>query len=913
MITQGEKKLFLIDSYALIYRAYFAFIKNPRMSSKGLDTSAIYGFLNTLTELIREEKPTHIAAVFDLKGPTKRHDLYTEYKANRDAMPEGISLAIPYIKELLDALKIQKISLPGYEADDLIGTLGKKAEEEGFSTYMITPDKDFAQLVTEKTFIYKPGKRSDGPIIMGKNEVCEKYGLKDINQFIDFLAMMGDSSDNIPGITGVGPKTAQNLIQEYGSMEEVYNNVDQIKGKLKEKLIESRDNAFLSKKLVRIITDAPINVSISELLRKSPNLNLLESLCEELEFKNILPRIKKALDLDDQVLEGPVHYPKESQLDLFNQEILEEKKQVLYKSNTWITTPSEIESLQKKILKHNKLAIELLFELGNKESLKFILIALENKAVFTIQLNNENKEIANLLLINIFNNQNILKVGFDVKKIIKTIYNLQCIPQSKNLFDIMLAGYLLNSDASNSIDRLSMQFIPNLLFDSPNDINPNLHEKQYINALCNHLIIYLNLELILAQKLKEDKLNQLFWDVEMKLVLVLAEMELVGFSVDQKILKSYSSQLKESSSQLQAQIFDISNKEFNISSPKQLGDVLFEDLKIDQNAKKTKTGQFSTSEPVLQKLKNKHPIINLILEYRSVEKLLSTYVHALPSLINLQTQKIHSSFHQAVTATGRLSSREPNLQNIPIRTKKGKEIRKAFVPSKHNILISADYSQIELRLIAELSQEPTMINSFSLDEDIHRITASKIFKVPLSAVTPEMRSNAKTVNFGIIYGVSAFGLSQQTNLTRKESASIIESYFQEYSKLKDYMSKNIAFARDYGYVQTILGRRRYLNDINSRNALLRSHAERNAVNAPIQGSAADIIKLAMIKINEELIKRKLNSKLILQVHDELIFDVVRSEKLIVKELIKENMETAYQTSVPLKVEIGEGENWLIAH
>ena len=913
MITQGKKKLFLIDSYALIYRAYFAFIKNPRLNSKGLDTSAIYGFLNTLTELIREERPTHIATVFDLKGPTKRHELYTEYKANRDAMPEGISLAIPYIKELIDTLNIQQVSLPGYEADDLIGTLSKKAEKEGFTTYMVTPDKDFAQLVTDNIFIYKPGNRGSGPTIMGKKEVCDKYGLQNIDQFIDFLAMMGDSSDNIPGIAGVGPKTAQKLIEEYGSMKMVYDNIENISGKLKEKLADSKENAFLSKKLVKIITDAPLDHSISELLRKELNFEKFEKLCQELEFKNIIERVKKSLKIESKNGNEEKTPNKENQLDLFSQPILDHKINILYKSSNWITKPLDIESFSNQLLLQKKISLEIIFEKNNLDMIQFVLFADYNKNVTIIEANKNNIEYIKILISKLFGSKNVLKLGFDFKKIISRLSFLTSSLSSESFFDIMLAGYLLNPDGNNSLERITSKFIPNCDLESYSDINPSLHKKKYIKLLSNQVIRNIDLNLLLNQKLKKDKLISLFWDIEMKLLFILSKMEIVGFSIDKKMLREYSIKLKTISNSLQKEIFSHSGKEFNISSPKQLGEILFDHLKIDEKAKKTKTGQFSTSEPILQKLKVKHPIINLILEYRSIEKLLSTYVNALPNLVSPKTKKIHSTFNQAITATGRLSSKEPNLQNIPIRSNYGKEIRKAFVPSVNNVLISADYSQIELRLIAELSQEPTMIKSFAQGEDIHQITASKIFNVPLQRVSPEMRSNAKTVNFGIIYGVSAFGLSQQTNLTRKESATIIDTYFKEYSKLKDYMSNNIDFARNYGYVETILGRRRYLPDINSRNALLRSHAERNAVNAPIQGSAADIIKLAMIRINDSLINQNLHSKLILQVHDELIFDVIESEQNVMQKIIRESMENAFKTSVPLKVEMGIGENWLIAH
>ena len=910
MITQGEKKLFLLDSYALIYRAYFAFIKNPRINSKGLDTSAIYGYLNSLLELIREEKPTHLATVFDLKGPTFRHEKYPEYKANRDAMPEGISGAIPYIKLSLEALNIPQVSLQGYEADDVIGTLSKHADKEGFQTYMITPDKDFGQLVTNNTFIYKPGTRFSGPKVMGEKEVCEKFGLDHIEQFIDFLGIMGDNSDNIPGVFGVGEKTAQKLITQYGSIEKVYEGIDNIKGKLKEKLENSKENAFLSKDLVTIATDAPVKFSFDDFKIKEPDFQKVEKLFEELEFKNILNRLKNTFNSPNNDNENmKIKKQLGVQADLFSQ--IEEKNENTgelknhFSNQTIIHNKEDLNNFKKQLHLHQKISFQ---SIVNNENNHIVCFSCDGKNTFFLKENN--KEIT-INIIKDFMQElfvlNVEKICYDMKNFWNTIGMKFDSIVNPNMFDLMLAAYISNPDERNSHEILIKRILNiDLYIDQK-----NYHSKdEYLSNL-----------VILNFKLKEEQLKSLnssntldiFKEIEIPLTFILFKMEKEGFNLNQETLSTFSKKLKSEIATIKENIFSISGKEFNVSSPKQLGEILFLDLNLDKNAKKTKTGQFSTSEQNLQRLKNTHPIIDLVLKYRSLEKLFSTYVEALPNLINKKTNKIHTTFNQAVAATGRLSSREPNLQNIPIRTKYGREIRRAFTPSIGNILLAADYSQIELRLIAEFSSEPTMTQAFLEDKDIHSMTASKLFNLPFENITREMRSNAKTVNFGIIYGVSAFGLSQQTNLNRKESAALINTYFEKYHKLKAYMNNQIAFARENGYVETILGRRRYLKDINSRNALLRSHAERNAVNAPIQGSAADIIKKAMINIFREFDALKVKSKMILQVHDELIFDVHKSEKEMVAKIVKTKMENAYKMNIPLKVESGFGEDWLQAH
>ena len=908
MITQGEKKLFLLDSYALIYRAYFAFIKNPRINSKGLDTSAVYGYLNSLLELIREEKPTHIATVFDLKGPTFRHEKYPEYKANRDAMPEGISGAIPYIKMSLEALNIPQVSLEGYEADDVIGTLSKHADKEGFKTYMVTPDKDFGQLVTANTFIYKPGTRFSGPKVMGVDEVCEKFGLNNIKQFIDFLGIMGDKSDNIPGVFGVGEKTAQKLITEYGSIEQVYEGIDNIKGKLKEKLETSKENAFLSKDLVTINTNAPVKFSFDDFKIKEPNFQQIELLFKELEFNNILNRVKKIFNFSNDD-EHQVKSKIGLQTDLFSQledeNIKESGFKKYFKDVINIESIEDLNRFKKELSNYEKISVQ-----GFKNNYGKLVISMsfDGKSLYILNENNEEIviEVIQEFLQDLFI-QNIDIVCFDIKKLWNIIGLKFQSNINKSLFAIMLAAYIVNADERNENNTLIKRILKiDLDYNSK-----NYEEFEQFNFNLTVLNLKLYNELLIS--LKESGTVELFSEIETPLMFVLFQMEQAGFNLDRETLANFSNKLKSEIDNIRQDIFKIAGKDFNISSPKQLGDVLFVDLNLDKNAKKTKTGQFSTSEQNLQSLRNNHPIIDLVLNYRSLEKLFSTYVEALPSLVNVNTNKIHTTFNQAVAATGRLSSKEPNLQNIPIRTKYGQEIRKAFIPSKNNLLLAADYSQIELRLIAEFSSEPTMTKAFLDDKDIHSITASKLFNVPFESVTREMRSNAKTVNFGIIYGVSAFGLSQQTNLSRKESSELINTYFYQYKNLKTYMNEQVAFARNNGYVETILGRRRYLRDINSRNALLRSHAERNAINAPIQGSAADIIKKAMISIYNDFISLKLKSKMILQVHDELIFDVDIREKEIVAKIVKTRMESAYETKIPLKVEAGFGENWLQAH
>ena len=902
MLTQGDKKLFLIDAYALIYRAYFAFSKNPRITSKGFDTSAIYGFTNILLDLINKEKPLYLGVVFDTPTKTHRHIEYLEYKANRDAMPEGISAAIPYIKIILNAFQIPILSLEGFEADDVIGTLAKQAEREGFQTYMMTPDKDFAQLVTKNTFMYRPGSRGNPNEIWDTNKVCEKFDIHNVHQVVDFLGMVGDAVDNIPGIAGVGPKTASKLLKQYHSIEKIYDSIDDFEGKLKEKILNSRDNAFLSKKLATIIIDAPIKLESSDLKLSEPNLIKLKEVCQELEFSRIYDRLNKKflnknvnktqLDVSGQLdmfsIENDMHLAKHKGSMISNINDLRDKVSIVQNST----------SISFYILYNNEKPLGLSFANSSKESFYIIFNSTLSLAQVLIELSP------------IFNSDKIEKILWDSKLFFQIL--LQHSISCKGLFfDIGIADYLINPDSNRTLLGMLQKYgIQSVNFELL-DFSIDQHISTYLIEMTVFLFKIKNR---LLELLKKDELLKLFYNVELPLVEVLINMENNGINLDTDSLMQYSQYLSSQISVLEKNIFQKCGMTFNIASPKQLGEVLFVKMALVEKPRKTKSGQFSTSEPELLKLKGKHSVIDDILLFRTYQKLLSTYVNALPLMIHDDDKKIHTTFNQTITNTGRLSSKNPNLQNIPIRKNAGKDVRKAFIASSLDyILMSADYSQIELRLIAELSQEDNMIEAFLQNKDIHAITASKVFKVNLEDVTNEMRSNAKTVNFGIIYGVSAFGLSEQSTLSRKESALLIEEYFKTYPRLKLYIDNQILLANKNGYVKSILGRKRYLRNINSRNSFIRSHDERNAVNMPIQGSAADVIKLAMIRINQEFTNRNLKSKMVLQVHDELVFDVYLPEKNIVREIVQKNMENSYDSKVPLKVEIGFGRNWLEAH
>mgnify|MGYP001495943573 FL=1 len=878
----SKKKLFLIDAYALIYRAYYAFIKNPRINSKGFDTSAIMGFLNSIFDILKRENPDYFSVVFDKGGSSDRIEIYEEYKANRDSTPEPILDSVPIIHEILTELGIKTLELSGYEADDIIGTVAKKAEKEGLLTYMVTPDKDFAQLVTDSTFLYKPARFGNGIEIWGIDEVKNKFEVDNPLQVIDFLGMMGDSVDNIPGLPGVGEKTAKKFIKEYGSIENLYENLDDIKGKLKDKISSNKELGLLSKKLATIITDVPIEYSIEELKISNSNSEKILSIFNELEFKRLKENYLKLFDksLNEKEDKQNLEFDFKQQ---YNSKIFSQK----------VESKLGTELLIEKISSEKSVALDYCFEKGNS----YISFCLNTEVSYYIQF--EYSELSKVI--------NSLKAFF-LSKSIKIIYDHKFLSKELqknnidfniNFFDIKIANYLIDSSRRDDLESI---------------IKTNLNTELTESEINSKVVLIYKLYKILEKDLINHNLIDLFYDVEMPLSSVLMQMEYNGVKLDEKLIDEIKVQFRENLNDLENYIFNFCKKTFNLASPKQLGEILFDDLKLESNPKKTKTGQYSTSEETLSKLSKKHEIVTKILDWRSLQKLMSTYINALPDQVNLKTKKIHSIFNQTNTSTGRLSSNNPNLQNIPIRTSNGKLIRKAFTSSDNNsVLISADYSQIELRVIASMSGDENMINAFNNNQDIHASTAAKVFNVDLGRVTREQRSHAKIVNFGIIYGVSAFGLSNQTNLSRSESKIIIDNYYNSYPALKEFMSNQINFARENGFVQTILGRKRFLNDINSRNGMIRSSAERNAINTPVQGSAADIIKLSMINIADELKNNSLKSKLILQVHDELVFDVPLEEVDLIKKIIIDKMENAYKLKVPLTVDLGVGNNWLEAH
>ena len=902
MISKGEHKLFLIDAYALIYRAYFAFSKNPRITSKGFDTSAIYGFTNILLDLIKTEKPSYLGVVFDTPKKTHRHIEYTNYKANRDAMPVCISAAIPYIKKLLEAFKIPILFVDGFEADDVIGTLVKQAEKKGWATYMMTPDKDFAQLVTTHTFIYRPGSRGNPNEIWDIQKVCDKFDIDNVDQVIDFLAMVGDAVDNIPGIAGVGPKTASRLLKNYGSLEKTYDAIDEIEGKLKDKILQSKTNAFLSKSLATIIINAPIRLEEASLILSEPDLDELKQLFNELEFKRIFERVSLNKDLE----KANIKTMQSGQLDMFD--INPQLKNAILKKGTLISNIQSLKACRDKLLNNQSIGFFILY--NNNKPAGLSISASENKTYYILFNNVIDISICLDLLTPLFIAKDLEKIFFDSKFFLQLLLDNN-IQIEGSVFDVVIADYLINPDTNRTLLGIIQKYeIETINIEL---LNLTLEEDQS-NYLIEGASLLIKMKKLLLPLLEKNQLKKLFYNIELPLVNVLLRMEKNGISINEDALLKYSKYLTNKLSVLEKNIFSYAGSTFNIASPKQLGDILFNKMKLSDKPKKTKSGQFSTNESELVKLIGKHKIIDDILLFRTYQKLLTTYVNALPLLIDNHDHKIHTTFNQTVTNTGRLSSSNPNLQNIPIRKDAGKDVRKAFIPSSSNhILMSADYSQIELRLIAELSNETNMIQAFLNNEDIHTSTASQVFNVPLNDVTHDMRASAKIVNFGIIYGVSAFGLSEQSTLNRKESAELIDVYFQTYPKLRIFIDNQIEFARKYGYVETILGRKRYLRSINSRNSFIRKHDERNAVNMPIQGSAADIIKLAMIKIDNEFNTRGIQSKMVLQVHDELVFDVVLKEKDIVSKVVQEHMENIHPTKLPLKVEVGFGQNWLEAH
>ncbi|MEK8178756.1 DNA polymerase I [Flavobacterium buctense] len=949
-----QKRLFLLDAYALIFRGYYAFIKNPRINSKGMDTSAIMGFMNSLMDVIKREKPDHLAVAFDKGGSDYRYEMYQEYKAHRDETPEAIKIAVPYIQELLKAMHIPIMEKAGFEADDLIGTLAKQAEKEGFQVFMVTPDKDFAQLVSENIFMYKPARMGNDIEIWGIPEVLAKFEIERPEQVIDFLGMMGDSADNIPGFPGVGEVTAKKLLKEFGSMENLLENTDKLKGALKDKIENNKELGILSKKLARILLDCPVTFDATDFELSKPDIEKTDALFMELEFRQMKAQFDKLFGTgkeydeiesngndngnDQKVAKKPVaKKSNEDQFDLFgfSDEESDEPKHNSYYA-TLETTNHTYQIVQgdlgtKLFLQNlmNQTSVCFDTETTGIDTLHAELVGMsfsfEKGKAFYVPFP-ENREEAQTLADKFkpfFESETIEKIGQNIKYDLKILSNYGISVKGK-LFDTMIAHYLINPDMRHNMDVLSETYLKY----SPKSIETLIGKKgkgqlsmrdvpleDIKEYAAEDADITLQLKEIFSPILDRAETKKLFEEIEIPLIPVLAAMETEGIRLDVDFLKSMSVDMQKEINLFEQKIYETAGEKFNLASPKQLGEVLFDKMKIGgTKQKKTKTGQYATGEEVLSYLANEHQIVKDILEWRQMVKLQSTYIEALPNQVDAKTQRVHTDYMQTVAATGRLSSNNPNLQNIPIRTERGRLIRKAFIARDENFtLLSADYSQIELRIIAALSGEENMIKAFQNNEDIHRSTAAKVFNVALEEVTKEQRSNAKTVNFGIIYGVSAFGLSNQTSLSRSESAALIDAYYKTYPKLKSYMSDQVDFARENGYVQTVLGRRRYLKDINSANAVVRSGAERNAVNAPIQGSAADIIKIAMINIHKKLTSENWQSKMLLQVHDELVFDVHNSELEKIKPLIKHEMENAFKLTVPLEVELGSGKNWLEAH
>lgn len=944
-----KNRLFLLDAYALIFRAYYALIKSPRINSKGQDTSAIMGFMNSLFDVIKREKPNLLAVCFDKGGSQARTEMFEDYKANRDETPQVIRESVPIIQKILHAMEIPVMEIEGMEADDIIGTLAKQAEKEGFEVYMVTPDKDFAQLVSENIFMYKPSRMGNGIEKWGIPEVQKKFGVERPEQVIDYLGMMGDSSDNIPGLPGVGEKTAKKFLSQFGSMEALLENTDQLKGKMKEKIEENAELGRLSKKLATIFTDCDVAFHAENFKLSQPDVEKVVEIFKELEFRRLTEQFIKMFNSPEEAAKQSetVSEKKEAgsgQFSLFGNDASGDDVQAEdfqgYKNleNTdhsyqYVNSAMGIQIFIDKLNQQTSVCFDTETTSLKTQDAELVGIAFswEKGKGYFIPFP-ENREEAQQLIEQLkpfFENENIQKIGQNLKYDIKVLANYQ-IEVKGPLFDTMLAHYIINPDMRHNMDVLAetyLNYSPKPIADligkpARSSGGKGKNQKSMRDVPLEEITQYavedaditFQLKEYFEKELKEASNQPLFGDLEIPLLRVLAAMEIEGIKVDKEILEDLSEGLTQDIQNLEKQIYEAAGEEFNIGSPKQLGEILFGKLAIAKKPKKTKSGQYSTAEDVLSFFAKDYPIVKDVLEWRGLSKLKSTYVDALPKQIHPKTKRIHTEFMQTVAATGRLSSNNPNLQNIPIRTERGREVRKAFVPRDENyVLLAADYSQIELRIIAALSEEETMIEAFKNGEDIHASTAAKVFNVPLEEVTREQRSNAKTVNFGIIYGVSAFGLSNQTDLSRSESKELIETYYKTYPKLRDYMDGQVEFARENGYVKTVLGRRRYLKDINARNNVVKSAAERNAVNAPIQGSAADIIKVAMIRIHQKMKAKKYQSKMLLQVHDELIFDAHKNELDELTQLIKTEMESAYQLSVPLKVEIGTGQNWLEAH
>ncbi|MCI0751321.1 MAG: DNA polymerase I [Flammeovirgaceae bacterium] len=899
----SSKKLFLLDAYALIYRAHFAFSKNPRINSRGLNTSVPFGFTNTLLEILQKQKPSHIGVVFDTSAPTFRDAIFKEYKANRQETPEDIRYGIPKVKEIIRGFNIPVLELDGFEADDIIGTFAKQAVKQDFTIYMMTPDKDFGQLVEEKILLYKPAFMGNLVDVMGPKEVCEKWDIENVSQVIDILGLQGDSTDNIPGIPGFGPKTAAELIKQYGTVENIVAHAAELKGKKKELVEQFGEQAILSKKLATINTEVPLTFDEEALRAKEPDAEKLKPIFEELEFKTILSRVF------GNTVGGTsaARSDKASQLSMFGGAAAEtpnvvedagEKKsmQTSFANYQWIENENQCNTIVEKLKEQTEIGIQV--SVDEQGNLLAIAFACNPGEAWFLGKNLTDK------FNSILQNETIAKVGHNLKEALLA-FKKENIDVRGILFDTMIAHYLIEPEASHDLSVITGQYL---------NYQPLAEDSDQKDILCEQADVSLQLKKKLIAELEKRRHVKLLQDVEMPLMRVLAAMEHEGVKLDTDALAKMSESLKGDIDSVQKEIYKLAGTEFNIASPKQLGEILFEKMKLIEKPKKTKTGQYATGEDVLLTLADEHEIAKRILEYREYEKLRSTYVDALPKMISSRDGRVHTDYRQAVAATGRLSSNNPNLQNIPIRTEKGRQIRKAFVARNNEFdFMSADYSQIELRIAASFAHDETMIEAFRNKRDIHATTAAKVFKVPLDKVTPDMRRKAKEVNFGILYGSTAFGLAQNLGIARSEAAEIINSYFTEFPAIKRYMDDSINNAREKEYVETILGRRRYLRDINSRNITTRGFAERNAINAPIQGSAADIIKIAMVNIHRWLEREKLKTKMIMQVHDELIFDVHKQEVEIVKPKVIELMKTAVHLAVPMEVEAGVGKNWLEAH
>ena len=942
----AQKRLFLLDAYALIFRGYYALIKNPRINSKGMDTSAILGFTNSLLDVIKRENPDHLAVAFDNGGSLTRSEAFPEYKSNRSETPEAIKIAIPYIHKILEAMHIPIIEKEGYEADDLIGTLSKQAEKSGYQTFMVTPDKDFAQLVSENIFMYKPARMGNGIEIWGIPEVQKKFEVERPEQVIDYLGMMGDAVDNIPGLPGVGDKTAKKFIKQYGSMENLLANTHELKGKMKEKVEANKELGLLSKELATIILDCPVTFNEKDFELNTPDFEKTNEVFKELEFRRIAENLNKIFKIptpettsktDTNKTEETSKPPQNTnqQFDLFATPAAintEEQGLTGFKThqNTdhlyqYINTPLSRKLLQQKLLQQKSVSFHIETTDFNAFEAEIIGISFSYDYGKGYFVSIEDKESAKNILTEFtpfFENNDIEKIGHELKFTIK-ILNTYGIQLKGNLFDTQLAHYLLHPDMRHDMNVLSETYLNYQPINSTDLIGKKGKNQLSIRAIdiqklteytVENAAIIFQLKEIFQKDLEKFNLTKLYNNIEIPLLRVLASMELEGIKLDGEFLNSLAEKLTEDIQKLEDTIYKEAGIAFNLASPKQLGDVLFDHLKLLDKPKKTKTGQYATGEEILSKLAPKHQIVQEILEWRGLVKLKNTYIDALPKEVNPVTNRIHTTYSQSVAATGRLSSNNPNLQNIPIRTERGREVRKAFIPRNENYtLVAADYSQIELRIIAALSKDESMIASFNKGEDIHAATAAKVFGVPLAEVTRSQRGDAKAVNFGIIYGQGAFTLAQQLNKSRAEAKELIDNYYKNFPKLKQYIANQVDFARDNGYVETILGRRRYLKNINSQNAIVRSGDERNAVNAPIQGSAADIIKIAMIHIHKFLTEGNYKTKMLLQVHDELVFDMHKDEAEHLKPIIKQKMESAFKLSVPLTVDLGEGQNWLEAH